>query len=331
MQRTRHTLMSSSYNVGVVFEGYQQRLPWPRLKSIPRARALGSQRRHDSEGKAPCARSCRCGLPVGRACHQSGAGSRPAARRQRPRVGERHGPARRPYQGVRPAPGRRPARPRQLPSSARGRRRRDQDLAVVGGAGVVQPGPWRGPRGERWPRRCWIDLRHPEAPRACHCPGPRAADLARQASPHLGGSDRPSEGGECSSVAGEISPPPPLPVGGPVPQGPRGQGDDGERNVDRGSYGRHQRVSPAAEGKAGRPLCRFGPGGGRTARDQQGPRIRPGPAGELPGAIQLGRRWRVSLVKLRAAVHGPEDRGTQDAGQFPVARLNGVRVHAQRD
>ena len=26
--------------------------------------------------------------------------------------------------------------------------------------------------------------------------------------------------------------------------------------------------------------------------------------GELPGAFQLGRRWRVSLVKLRAAVHG---------------------------
>jgi excisionase family DNA binding protein len=53
--------------------------------------------------------------------------------------------------------------------------------------------------------------------------------------------------------------------------------------------------------------------------------------GELPGAIQLGRRWRVSLVKLRAALHGPEDRVTQDAGQLPVARLDGVRVHAQRD
>lgn len=29
--------------------------------------------------------------------------------------------------------------------------------------------------------------------------------------------------------------------------------------------------------------------------------------GELPGAFHLGRRWRVSLVRLRAAVHGPED------------------------
>ena len=33
--------------------------------------------------------------------------------------------------------------------------------------------------------------------------------------------------------------------------------------------------------------------------------------GELRGAFQLGRRWRVSLVKLRAAVHGPENRATQ--------------------
>ena len=31
--------------------------------------------------------------------------------------------------------------------------------------------------------------------------------------------------------------------------------------------------------------------------------------GELPGAFQLGRRWRVSLVKLRAPVHGAEDGG----------------------
>jgi excisionase family DNA binding protein len=30
--------------------------------------------------------------------------------------------------------------------------------------------------------------------------------------------------------------------------------------------------------------------------------------GELPGAIQLGRSWRVSLVRLRAAVHGALDR-----------------------
>lgn len=32
---------------------------------------------------------------------------------------------------------------------------------------------------------------------------------------------------------------------------------------------------------------------------------------ELPGAFQLGRRWRVSLVKLRAAVHRPENRASQ--------------------
>jgi len=36
--------------------------------------------------------------------------------------------------------------------------------------------------------------------------------------------------------------------------------------------------------------------------------------GELPGAFQLGRRWRVSLVRLRAAVHGAEDSATQHAG-----------------
>ena len=53
--------------------------------------------------------------------------------------------------------------------------------------------------------------------------------------------------------------------------------------------------------------------------------------GELPGAIQLGRRWRVSLVKLRAAVHGPEDRVAQDVGELPVSSLDGVRVHTQRD
>ena len=35
--------------------------------------------------------------------------------------------------------------------------------------------------------------------------------------------------------------------------------------------------------------------------------------GELPGAFQLGRRWRVSLVRLRAVVHGTEDRGAEDA------------------
>ena len=36
--------------------------------------------------------------------------------------------------------------------------------------------------------------------------------------------------------------------------------------------------------------------------------------GELPGAFQLGRRWRVSLVKLRATVHGPEDGAAQQPG-----------------
>ena len=35
--------------------------------------------------------------------------------------------------------------------------------------------------------------------------------------------------------------------------------------------------------------------------------------GELPGAFQLGRRWRVSLIKLRAVVHGPEDGAAEDA------------------
>jgi excisionase family DNA binding protein len=34
--------------------------------------------------------------------------------------------------------------------------------------------------------------------------------------------------------------------------------------------------------------------------------------GELPGAFQLGRRWRVSLIKLRAAVHGPEEGSAED-------------------
>jgi excisionase family DNA binding protein len=36
--------------------------------------------------------------------------------------------------------------------------------------------------------------------------------------------------------------------------------------------------------------------------------------GELPGAFQLGRRWRVSLVKLRAAVHGTEHGPARHAG-----------------
>jgi excisionase family DNA binding protein len=36
--------------------------------------------------------------------------------------------------------------------------------------------------------------------------------------------------------------------------------------------------------------------------------------GELPGAFQLGRRWRVSLVKLRVAVHGAKHDGAEEAG-----------------
>ena len=36
--------------------------------------------------------------------------------------------------------------------------------------------------------------------------------------------------------------------------------------------------------------------------------------GELPGAFQLGRRWRVSLVKLRAAGHGAEHERAEGAG-----------------
>jgi excisionase family DNA binding protein len=43
--------------------------------------------------------------------------------------------------------------------------------------------------------------------------------------------------------------------------------------------------------------------------------------GELPGAFQLGRRWRVSLIKLRSAVHGAEDGAAQPVGQLPVAVL----------
>jgi excisionase family DNA binding protein len=36
--------------------------------------------------------------------------------------------------------------------------------------------------------------------------------------------------------------------------------------------------------------------------------------GELPGALQLGRRWRVSLIRLRAAAHGTHDGAPQHAG-----------------
>jgi excisionase family DNA binding protein len=35
--------------------------------------------------------------------------------------------------------------------------------------------------------------------------------------------------------------------------------------------------------------------------------------GELPGAFQLGRRRRVSLIRLRAVVHGPEDGAAEDS------------------
>jgi hypothetical protein len=34
--------------------------------------------------------------------------------------------------------------------------------------------------------------------------------------------------------------------------------------------------------------------------------------GALPGAFQLHRSWRVSLMKLRAAVHGTEDSTSQE-------------------
>jgi excisionase family DNA binding protein len=51
--------------------------------------------------------------------------------------------------------------------------------------------------------------------------------------------------------------------------------------------------------------------------------------GELPGAFQLGRRWRVSLIRLRAAVHGAEDGATQPVGKLPVAGLKSVVVDPQ--
>jgi excisionase family DNA binding protein len=35
--------------------------------------------------------------------------------------------------------------------------------------------------------------------------------------------------------------------------------------------------------------------------------------GELPGAIQLGRRWRVSLIRLHAAIHGSDHANARDA------------------
>jgi len=36
--------------------------------------------------------------------------------------------------------------------------------------------------------------------------------------------------------------------------------------------------------------------------------------GELPGAFRLGRRWRVSAVRLALAVHGSENGSTEQAG-----------------
>jgi len=35
--------------------------------------------------------------------------------------------------------------------------------------------------------------------------------------------------------------------------------------------------------------------------------------GELPGAFRLGRRWRVSAVRLGLAVHGSENGGPEHA------------------
>jgi excisionase family DNA binding protein len=35
--------------------------------------------------------------------------------------------------------------------------------------------------------------------------------------------------------------------------------------------------------------------------------------GELPGAFRLGRRWRVSAVRLALAVHGSENRRPENA------------------
>jgi excisionase family DNA binding protein len=40
----------------------------------------------------------------------------------------------------------------------------------------------------------------------------------------------------------------------------------------------------------------------------------PARRGELPGAFHLGRRWRVSLIKLRNAVHGAEHNVTEHTG-----------------
>jgi excisionase family DNA binding protein len=52
--------------------------------------------------------------------------------------------------------------------------------------------------------------------------------------------------------------------------------------------------------------------------------------GDLPGAIQLGRRWRVSLVRLRQALHGSQDGVVQETSELTVAGLQDVGVDAQR-
>ena len=43
--------------------------------------------------------------------------------------------------------------------------------------------------------------------------------------------------------------------------------------------------------------------------------------GELPGAIQLGRRWRVSLIRLRGAVHGAGDGNTGNADRIIAGQV----------
>jgi len=35
--------------------------------------------------------------------------------------------------------------------------------------------------------------------------------------------------------------------------------------------------------------------------------------GELPGAVQLGRRWLVSRIRLMASIHGPEHSSAENA------------------
>ena len=49
----------------------------------------------------------------------------------------------------------------------------------------------------------------------------------------------------------------------------------------------------------------------------------------LPGAVRLGRRWRVSLVRLRQALHGSENSGAEQAGHLSVPGLDGVGIDAK--